>query len=92
MTPEFLEKGQWDPFWDDPLYVPGVEAGTAEESGLPRKPEEIKRATATYRADGCTVTTNGARLEVAFPGVQLGVFSGRLQFTVYKGTNLIGRR
>ena len=33
--------------------------------------------------------TNGARLEVAFPGVQLGVFSGRLQFTVYKGTNLI---
>ena len=33
--------------------------------------------------------TNGARLEVAFPGVELGVFAGRLQFTVYKGTNLI---
>ena len=90
MTPEFLEKGQWDPFWDDPLFVPGVEAGKPPKNpGLPRKPEEIKRATATYRADGCTVTTNGARLEVAFPGVQLGVFSGRLQFTVYKGTNLI---
>ena len=33
--------------------------------------------------------TNGARIEVSFPGVQLGVFAGRLQYTVYKGTNLI---
>jgi hypothetical protein len=90
MTPEVLERGKWDPFWDDPLFVPGVEAGKPPKNpGLPRKPEEIKRATATYRADGCTVTTNGARLEIAFPGVQLGVFAGRLQFTVYKGTNLI---
>jgi hypothetical protein len=35
------------------------------------------------------VKTNGARLEISFPGVQLGVFSGRLQYTVYKGANLI---
>ena len=90
MTPEVLERGKWDPFWDDPLFVPGVEAGKPPKNpGLPRRPEEITRATATYRADGCTVTTNGARLEIAFPGVQLGVFAGRLQFTVYKGTNLI---
>ena len=27
MTPEMLEKGKWDPFWDDPLFVPGVAAG-----------------------------------------------------------------
>ena len=33
--------------------------------------------------------TDGARLEIAFPGVHLGVFTGRLQFTVYQGTNLI---
>ena len=33
--------------------------------------------------------TNGARLEISFPGVQLGVFAGRLQYTVYKGANLI---
>ena len=36
-----------------------------------------------------TVKTDGARLEIAFPGVQLGVFSGALQFTVFKGSNLI---
>ena len=33
--------------------------------------------------------TNGGRLEVSFPGVKLGVFAGRLEYTVYKGTNLI---
>ena len=33
--------------------------------------------------------TNGARLEVSFPGVQLGVFTGTLQFSIFKGTNLI---
>ena len=86
MTPEVLERGKWDPFWDDPLYVPGVEAGRPPRNpGLPRKPEEIKRATATYRADGCAVTTNGARLEVVFPGVQLGVFTGRLQYHRLQG-------
>ena len=39
--------------------------------------------------ESCEVATNGARIEVSFPGVQLGVFEGRLQYTVYKGTNLI---
>ena len=38
---------------------------------------------------GCDVKTNGARLEVTFPGVQLGVFSGALQYPVFKGSNLI---
>ena len=33
--------------------------------------------------------TNGARLEIEFPGVELGVFAGNLQYTIYKGTNLI---
>lgn len=28
-------------------------------------------------------------MEISFPGVRLGVFSGKLQYTVYKGTNLI---
>ena len=39
--------------------------------------------------DACTVKTNGARARVSFPGVQLGVFSGTLQYTIFKGTNLI---
>jgi hypothetical protein len=90
ITPELIEEIKWDAFWDAPLHVPGNEPGRAQNNpGLPRKPEEIRRATATYAANGCTVKTNGARLEISFPGVQLGVFAGRLQFTVYKGTNLI---
>ena len=56
---------------------------------MPRKPEEVKRGTAVYRAQSCEVVTDGARIDIVFPGVSLGVFEGRLQFTVYKGTNLI---
>jgi hypothetical protein len=93
ITPELIEQAKWDPFWDAPLLVPGLQArgaGRGETNPeLPRKPEEIRRATATYEARGCDVKTNGARLEITFPGVQLGVFAGRLQYTVYKGTNLI---
>ena len=33
--------------------------------------------------------SNGARLEITFPGVTLGVFAGRLQYHVFKGSNLI---
>src|SRR5204863_2588282 len=59
------------------------------QPGLPRKPEEVKRATASYKARGCEVKTNGARLEISFPGVELGIFAGRLQYDVFKGSNLI---
>jgi hypothetical protein len=69
----------------NPPPAPGV----ASQPGLPRKPEEIRRATATYRATGCDAKIDGNRLEVSFPGMTLGVFAGRLQFTVYKGTSLI---
>ncbi len=64
-------------------------AGVAHQPGLPRKPEEVARAEAKYRVTGCEVKTTGTRLEVQFPGVDLGVFSGRLEYTVYKGTSLI---
>src|SRR5262249_12856613 len=30
-----------------------------------------------------------ARLEITFPGVQVGVFSGALRYTVFSGTNLV---
>ena len=33
--------------------------------------------------------TDGARIEVTFPGVDAGIFSGSLQYTVYRGTNLL---
>ena len=97
ITSEVVDEAKWDAFWDAPLNVSRDEAplggpprdGIAHQPGLPRTPDEITRATATYQARGCEVKTNGARLEVTFPGVELGVFAGRLQYTVYKGTNLI---
>ena len=101
VTQDILDHYKWDAFWDAPLRVPGNEPahggstpppegipGT-NQPGLPRKPEEIKRAIASFHANACTVTTNGQRLEVSYPGVEMGIFSGSLQYTVYKGTNLI---
>ncbi|MEK7752983.1 MAG: hypothetical protein AAB654_13760, partial [Acidobacteriota bacterium] len=69
-----------------PLSVPG-RAGT--NPGLPRSPDEIRRASATYNAASCQVKSDGARMEVSFPGLAMGIFSGKLMFTVYKGTNLL---
>ena len=99
ITPEVLDRIRWEAFWDSPLNVPGDSvahggatppvAGIANQPGLPRKAEEVRRAAAIYQARSCDVKTNGARLEVSFPGVQLGVFEGRLEYTVYKGSNLI---
>jgi hypothetical protein len=53
------------------------------------KPEDIRRASAAFKTTTCGVKTDGARLEVKFNGLSMGIFSGDLQFTVYRGTNLI---
>jgi hypothetical protein len=102
LTADVIDKIKWEAFWDAPLYIEGsgelppthktaipALKGVANQPGLPRKPEEVKRATATYKAQGCAVKTNGARLEISFPGVELGIFAGRLQYDVFKGSNLI---
>jgi hypothetical protein len=99
ITPEVLDRIKWEAFWDSPLNVPGDSvahggatppvAGIANQKGLPRTADEVRRAAATYQVQSCEVKTNGARLEVSFPGVQLGPFDGRLEYTVYKGSNLI---
>ncbi len=86
ITPEIIEKEKWVVFWDSPLSVPGLE-GT--NPGLPRSADEIQRATSSFQTTGCSVKTDGARLEVSFPGLSLGIFEGRLQYTVYKGSNLV---
>ena len=86
LTPEVVEREKWNAFWDAPLMVPG-RPGT--NMGLPRKPEEIRRVWAKYQATGCKVKTDGARIEVSFGGLDAGIFSGRLQYTVYRGTNLL---
>jgi hypothetical protein len=86
LTPELIEREKWNAFWDSPLMVPG-RPGTNLD--LPRKPEEIRKAWATYHATSCQVKTEGARIEVVFPGLEAGIFSGSLQYTAYRGTNLL---
>lgn len=98
ITDDIVNEYRWDPFWDAPLDVgpaanrssnPPPAAGVANQPGLPRKPDEIAKASAVYRVTACTVRTTGARIEVAFPGVRLGPFEGRLQYTFFKGSGLI---
>ena len=57
--------------------------------GPPRAPSEIRRADSSFHTASCTVKTDGASLIVTFPGLSMGIFSGDLQFTVYRGTNLV---
>jgi hypothetical protein len=87
LTPEVIAKNRWFAFHDAPLEVPGKSG--QQMPPLPRKPDEIHRADSAFNVTGCSVKTDGARLEVNFPGLSMGIFSGSLQFTVYRGTNLI---
>lgn len=79
------EELRWWVYWDAPLSIPG----SGDQPGLPRRPEEIRRDAASFNSNGCEVRTDGARLEVSFPGLSMGIFSGKLQFTVYRGSNLL---
>lgn len=98
ITPEVIEREKWQVFWDAPLLVPGTAPrvrpaapGEAADRnpGLPRRSEEIRRAKASFRAPACVVKSDGARVEISFSGLTLGIFSGGLRFTVYRGTNLV---
>lgn len=97
LTQEVVDRYKWDVFWDAPLDLrtevsggnPPPAEGVAGQPGLPRSPDEIRRATATYAASGCVVRTDGRRLSVTFPGLTLGSFSGALVVGVHEGTNLI---
>jgi hypothetical protein len=81
-----IDREAWVSFWDAPFVVPGDPRRNVD---LPRTPDEIQRATATFATTSCAVKTDGARLEVSFPGLTLGIFSGGLRFTHYRGTNLL---
>jgi hypothetical protein len=99
ITEAEVAKHRWDPFWDAPLDMataanpnvnnPPPKAGLPGQPGLPRDPSEVKEADAVYAVKGCVVRTDGARIEISFPGVTLGVFQGKLMYTVYRGSNLI---
>jgi hypothetical protein len=84
-TPAEEDVRKWNTFWDAPLVMPGHHDST----DLPRQTEEIHRATVSYKSDNCKVMTEGARVSVTFNGLSLGLFAGDLQFTVYKGSNLL---
>ncbi len=83
---EVVEQEKWKAFWDAPLETPGLEG---VNPGLPRTPDEITRSDVSYEVEECRVRRNGARLEISFDGLTLGSFAGSLQFTVYRGANLV---
>jgi hypothetical protein len=84
-TPAEEDVRKWNTFWDAPLVVPGGH----DTTDLPRKAEEIQRASVQYESQACEVLSDGNRLSVSFDGLTLGSFSGKVQFTVYRGSNLI---
>lgn len=85
LTPEVIAKNRWYAFWDAPLVLkPGREI-----IGPPRAAADIRRADASFKTSSCLVKTDGAALEVTFPGLSMGIFAGDLRFTAYRGTNLI---
>ena len=86
-TPENEERYKWNVFWDAPLEVPGYDA--SHLVGPARTEDEIKRAAVSYKSDACAVKTDGDRVSVTFNGLTLGLFAGDLEFTAYKGSNLL---
>lgn len=80
---EVITNQRWLEFHDAPLDIPGA------REKIPRKPDEVLRMDASFKSTECFVKTDGARLEVTFPGLSMGIFDGSLQFTVYRSTNLI---
>jgi hypothetical protein len=84
-TPDIVEEYKWQVFWDAPLVVPGGKRMV----GPGRTADEIARATVSYKSDNCEVETDGVQVSVTFDGLTLGLFSGDLRFTVYKGSNLL---
>ena len=85
-TPENEEYYKWNVFWDAPLEVPGYDSHLIHP---PRKASEITRASVSYNADECLVRSDGNRVSVVYDGLRLGLFTGTLEFTVYKGSNLL---
>src|SRR5947208_4474313 len=85
LTPEVIAQNRWYAFWDAPLVMkPGREI-----IGPPRSESDIKRASASFHTTSCGVKTDGVAVEVTFPGLSMGIFSGDLRFTAYRGTNLL---
>ncbi|HVZ64107.1 MAG TPA: hypothetical protein VG838_00745 [Opitutaceae bacterium] len=79
------DREAWYSFWDAPFVIPGEPTRNPD---LPRLAAEIQTAKGMYNITSCTVKTDGARLEVEFPGLTMGIFSGGIRFTHYRGAGL----
>ena len=82
---EVKDREAWYSFWDAPFVIPGENSRNPD---LPRLPSEIATARGEFNSTSCLVKTDGARLEVDFPGLTLGIFSGGIRFTHYRGAGL----
>jgi hypothetical protein len=87
LTPDVIDKNRWYAFWDAPLLI--HDGPERRVLGGPRSASEIHRAKATFNAASCRVRTDGASLEVTFPGLSMGIFSGSLRFIAYRGCGLL---
>ena len=84
-TPAEEDVRKWNTFWDAPLVIPGGH----DTTDVPRKASEIQRGSSTYQSRSCRVSTDGYRVSVTFDGMTLGLFTGDVEFTAYKGSNLL---
>jgi len=84
-TPENENTYKWNVFWDAPLVVPGHSHLIVPA----RLASEVARATVNYASNSCSVKTDGEHVSVVFNGLSLGLFAGDLEFTIYKGSNLL---
>lgn len=80
-----IEREAWVSFWDAPFVIPGDPKRNVD---MPRSPSEIQQAQGVIDATSCLVKTEGARIEIDFPGLSMGIFSGGIRFTHYRGTGL----
>jgi len=85
-TPEAEEEYKWNVFWDAPLEIPGHDSHLV---GPGRTADEVARANVSYNTNACRVVSDGDQVSVIFDGLTLGLFAGDLEFTAYKGSNLL---
>ena len=86
LTPEVIAKNRWYAFWDAPL---GAEAGPRDHRAAAQRVRHQARRARRFAPRRARVKTDGAALEVTFPGLSMGIFAGDLRFTAYRGTNLL---
>jgi hypothetical protein len=90
-----IDREAWFAFWDAPFVIPGEggvpkeRPGVSNPAGPPHSAAEIRRVQASFNITGCSVKVDGGRLEINFPGMSAGIFSGGIRFTAYRGSNLL---